>query len=134
MINIEAGSAQDEKYELRQMDDAHYRLAIHIHALNQTRNEFMPDLVVGDPVWDTLLDLFVSEYLEQSTTIVDLAYRSKISVSVCERSVKYLVDQSAVIENPDRFNKTGLRFLVSEDIKVAICAWLDSCTVSAAQS
>lgn len=133
MLNIETNPTQDEKFEFRQPDGAHYRLAVHINALDQARNEFMLGLVFGDPVWGLLLDLFVSEYLEQSTKVCDLVNRLKLPVSVCERCVQYLVDQSAVIENPNGFTKPNLPLLVSEDTKVAICAWLDSCTVNASQ-
>lgn len=133
MLNIETKSTQDEKFESSQPNGAHYRLAAHINALNQARNEFMPGLVFGDPVWGVLLDLFVAEYLEKSTKVCDLVNRLKLPVSVCERCVQYLVDQSAVIKNPNDFTKPTLPLLVSEDTKVAICAWLDSCTVNASQ-
>lgn len=134
MEDSEEGLDQESEAEKASSIEFHPYLANHINALNQARSNFMPGLRFGDPVWTILLEIFVSEPLERSTSIDELADRLNISKTICERSVKYLVDQSAVFENPNRYTNSVLPLLVSEHTKSGICAWLDSCTVEAPQA
>lgn len=131
MKDSEIDLTQENETEPDMANGFHPYLANHINALNQARSKFMPGLQFGDPVWSILLEVFVSEHLERSTNLDDLADRLNISESICERSIGYLVEQSAVFRNTNLYTNSVLPLLVSENIKSGICEWLDSCAVEA---
>ncbi|GAB5486568.1 MAG: hypothetical protein Pars2KO_01380 [Parasphingorhabdus sp.] len=131
MEDMEQGTSQESETKPKKVDGYHPYLANHINALNQARVKFLPGLQFGDPVWSVLLEVFVSEHIEQSTDPKDLANRLNIPEAICERSIGYLIDQSAIFENANRYSNSILPLQVSENIKSGICAWLDSCAVEA---
>ncbi len=133
MGDTEEGLDQESEVKKSSINEFHPYLANHINLLNQTRSKFMPGLRFGDPVWTILLEIFVAEYQERSTNVDELAVRLDISKSICERSITYLLDQSAIFQNTNRYTNSALPLLVSENTKSGICEWLDSCAVEAPQ-
>lgn len=133
MGNTKEGLDQESEAKKISTNEFHPYLANHINLLNQTRSKFMPGLRFGDPVWTILLEIFVAEYQDRSTKVDELAVRLDIPKSICDRSITYLLDQSAIFENPNRYTNSVLPLLVSENTKSGICAWLDSCAVEAPQ-
>lgn len=125
----------DEKADLTQnpadkaaeLEDHHYRLIIHIAKQNQARAAFLNNVETGEPVWDLLLDLVASEYLDRSTSVPEISKRLGIAQPLCQRCARYLISRDAIFENQNRYTSKTFPWLVSEPTKAAIKGWLDDC-------
>ncbi|GAB5481879.1 MAG: hypothetical protein Pars92KO_16360 [Parasphingorhabdus sp.] len=112
-------------------DVTHLNFTAHIAEQNKLRSEYFKGLTFGDPIWDVLLDIYVSEKTDQSTTIGAISDRQERSKSLCQRCVDYLLERDAVFENFNRYTAPKFRYLASEKTKQQIAAWLNNCLASA---
>lgn len=127
-MNDEKGDiAQNLSAKDAELEDHHYRLIIHISKQNQARAAFLNNIETGEPVWDFLLDLVASEYLDRSTSVPEISKRLGISQPLCQRCAGYLMSRDAIFENRNQYTSMTLPWLASESTKKAIKGWLDSC-------
>lgn len=120
-------SIQDQLDQGADLEDVHYRLIAHIRKQNQARNGYFSNIQFGEPIWDFLLDLMVSEYSNQSSTSQDISQRLKISEQLCNRCADYLLDRNAILENRNQYIVEQFPWLVSEETKLKIKQWLNVC-------
>ncbi len=112
-------------------DVTHLNFAAHIAEQNKLRAEYFTGLTFGDPLWDILLDIYVSEKKDQPTTIDGIAIRQERPNSLCQRCVDYLLEHDAIFENFNRYTAPKFRYLASEKTKQQVAAWLNNCLASA---
>lgn len=110
-----------------------FNLAAHIANQNKLRSQYFRGLEFGDPVWDILLDIYVSENLDRPTTLDAIAERQDQSRSLCSRCIDYLVERGAVFTNNNQYTAPKFRFLASEKTKQEIKAWMTNCISSTPQ-
>ena len=58
-------------------DLIYYQFAEHIAEQNKLRSRYFKGLELGDPVWDILLDIYVSENLDLPITLEAIAERQE---------------------------------------------------------
>ncbi|GAA0468515.1 hypothetical protein GCM10009096_06790 [Parasphingorhabdus litoris] len=108
-------------------DLTHLKFAAHVVQQNNKRSDYFKGLTFGDPVWDILLDIYVSEKTNQPTTTEAISSRQKKPNSLCQRCINYLLDNNAIYENRNRYTATEFQYLASDETKQQIAAWLDNC-------
>ncbi len=114
-------------------DGVHLNFAMHIADQNRLRSEYFKDLVFGDPVWDILLDIYVSEEMDRPTTVKAISNRQDKSRSLCLRCIDYLLEREAIFENRNQYTMHKFSFLASDKTKQQIAAWLNNCLTKAPQ-
>lgn len=119
--------AQNSADKTAELEDHHYRLIIHISKQNQARAVFLNNVETGEPVWDFLLDLVASEYLDRSTSVPEISNRLGITQALCQRCAGYLISRDAIFENRNQYTSKTFPWLASESTKKAIKSWLDNC-------
>lgn len=113
--------------EEEELEELYNKLLLHIHTQNKTRMQYVENVELGDPVWDILLDLKTSRYLNRPATTSDIAERLEIPKALCERILEYLVRQKTISKNPEPFSLTGRQFILSEETEDGLKKWLDEC-------
>ncbi len=121
------------KADANNLDSVHLNLAIHIANQNKLRSDYFKDLVLGDPIWDILLDIYISEEMDRPTTVDAISDRQDKSHSLCRRCVTYLLEHDAVFENRNQYTAQKFSFLASDKTKLEIAAWLNNCLAKAPQ-
>jgi hypothetical protein len=81
--------------------DSSVRQARHILAMRQTRHEYFPDMLFGEPGWDLLLQLFVAEAERRQLSVEQCLGLSTAPASTTTRWIRLLVDQGLVIEEEE---------------------------------
>ena len=122
-----------DKTDAGHLDSVHLNFAIHIANQNKLRSDYFKDLVFGDPIWDILLDIYISEEMDRPTTVDAISNRQDKSHSLCRRCVTYLLEQDAVFENRNQYTAQKFSFLASDKTKQQIAAWLNNCLAKAPQ-
>ncbi|MEP2989279.1 MAG: hypothetical protein ABJN65_10870 [Parasphingorhabdus sp.] len=110
-----------------ELEDYHYQFIVHICKQNQARAASLTNIEFGEPVWDFLLDLMVSEHLDRASSNLDISERLGISESLCKRCADYLLDRAAIFENQNQYTAAAFPWLVSEETKAKIKEWLSGC-------
>lgn len=115
------------------LDSVHLNFAMHIAEQNKLRSEYFRDLDFGDPVWDILLDIYVSQEMDRPATAQAISDRQDKSLSLCLRCIDYLLQREAIFENRNQYTAQKFSFLASDKTKQQIAAWLNNCLSSAPQ-
>lgn len=119
-----------ESAKTNHSDLTHLKFAAHIAEQNRLRSRFFNDLTLGDPVWDILLDIYVSEKTDKPTTIDAISNRLETPISLCSRCIDYLLERDAVFVNRNRYMAPQFLYLASEKTKKQVAAWLNNCLAS----
>ncbi len=128
---------EDENFS-KEPDQQHSDLtsiyfAAHIAEQNQIRSEYFKSLELGDPIWDILLDIYVSENADRPTTLEAIADRQDRPQALCTRCINYLLEREAIFENRNQYTASKFRFLASDKTKQEMSAWLNNCLTNAPQ-
>ncbi len=130
MSNDQTDTNRTQIMPIAVTDEQRYRLASDIIARQRTRSEYIGRITFGEPSWDILLDLFVAEALHHPTSIKDIALRLGLKETLCDRYVRYMLNQEVLFENTNRHMATEMPFLISPDSRDGIKRWLDECLLS----
>lgn len=131
-------TTNDVENSLDEPDQQHSELtsiyfAAHIAEQNKQRSKYFRSLEFGDPVWDILLDIYVSENADRPTTLEAISDRQDRPQALCERCINYLVEREAIFANYNNFTASKFAFLASDKSKQEIAAWLNNCLTKAPQ-
>jgi hypothetical protein len=80
-------------------------------AIRRRRNIVLGADLFGEPAWDFLLDLFVSQQKGHRLAVTDLAYGSGVPMTTGLRWVMVLEDRGLLTRSPDPLD--GRRILVT---------------------
>ncbi len=114
-------------------DLIYYQFAEHIAEQNKLRSRYFKGLELGDPVWDILLDIYVSENLDLPTTLEAIADRQEKPAGLCSRCVNYLLERGSIFTNRNQYTASKFPYLASDETKLQVRGWLSNCLASAPQ-
>lgn len=127
MNDEKAESIQDQSDISTELNDIYYSLIAHISKQNKARASYLDNIEFGEPIWDFLLDIMVSEHLDRPSSRQQVSERLGISEKLCQRCADYLLDRSAIFENRNQYTAKAFPWLVSDESKDKVKQWLNVC-------
>lgn len=134
MIDEKASSSHGQSDQDIGLKETHYQFIVHLCNQNKARASYLSNIDFGEPIWDFLLDLLASEYLDRPSSIADMAQRIGINEAICKRCAAYLLQRAAIFENRNQHTKARFPWLISEETKVQTRKWVNDCMSEASKS
>jgi len=99
-------------------------IAAHILSANRARLAAFPGARLGDPSWDIMLDLYVSECTGQRVSVSDACVGAGVPISTALRHVNSLVELGYVSRLQDRSDQRRTFLQMTATLSSALDLWL----------
>lgn len=89
------------------IDDLQYlcRLAKEEYTERKRRNAYIDGDLLGEPVWDMLLDLFVCYALDRKVAVSSVSYAADIPSTTALRYIAIMEERGLIVRKPDKKDK-----------------------------
>jgi DNA-binding MarR family transcriptional regulator len=104
--------------------EAHRMIAAHILSANRARLAAFPGARLGDPGWDIMLDLYVSQGTGQRVSVSDACVSAGVPISTALRHVNSLVELGYVSRLQDRSDQRRTFLQMTATLSSALDLWL----------
>ncbi len=123
----QAGNKADysaSEYSLTQ-EELLYIAEAHIEA-RQARNHFFPAHLFGEPVWDILLEMYVSEKKGYSVNVESASMATSVGQALALKAINTLNATGFIERVTDRFDRTKTNLKLTPKALDAMELWLEN--------
>lgn|GEM_PF-830972 len=99
-------------------------LASKIYNDRRKRAEHLPAILLGEPGWDILLDLYIAEKRNRLVTVGDACLASNAPHTTAQRVLRTLEDSALIKRSPDVSDKRRIYVALTRKAEHAVTSYL----------
>ena len=105
-------------------DHDHAAHARRLVAGRRARNEFLPDDLLGEPVWDMLLDLFIASHESKEISVSSVCIASGAPATTALRWLSRMEELGLIERTNDRNDRRRVCVAITPQAKSGMERWL----------